>query len=435
MIQFDMESLARDLAFEIQLGGDRFGPDDLYQMIDGIGADDLETFRSRVMLHAKDFAGGSLHDNESFVRRQVDMWLADIRTAESLGKKPTAMYTGIDLADDKGKYFLFWDGSMRKCESATVTAAWGADVKGKIVSSLTPLEVAERYFDMLDQDEKLFISYSAFPEARIVSIGRKGDARFFNLEDGTMMSLVDAMERYPSVVMGLLEAETEERLFRKLMVESQKRQDVLEFRLTCHELIDLAGERVKRDFLYDQVVVRSNELGSVTVCRDVDDLSEPRERRISVLVDNGSIRNLMPVTEDFDAGLLVKLSSAVSFRLNELRNGNGLLFDLGRIDFMDGPVVNMQYVDWDGRCFTKMKVDSLQPDETGQVVAVGRCVGSDGNLAGAVSCPLSKISDKGVWKIREATNGVVNFMRGPGENKEVAVKKTERKSSKKGVGI
>ena len=63
--------IVRDLAFEIHLGGDRFDAEDLHEVLRGIPQTDLDTFRSRVLYHAKDFVPDEPRFH-AFAERQVD---------------------------------------------------------------------------------------------------------------------------------------------------------------------------------------------------------------------------------------------------------------------------------------------------------------------------------------------------------------------------
>lgn len=80
--------LAYDLAFEIQLGGDRFDKHDLEGFLLGISAADLEQFRNKVISDARELAPpegvSSAEDNALFLKESVDSWLKDIVTKEKL---------------------------------------------------------------------------------------------------------------------------------------------------------------------------------------------------------------------------------------------------------------------------------------------------------------------------------------------------------------
>jgi len=82
--------LAYDLAFEIQLGGDRFDKHDLEGFLLGISAADLKEFRNRVISDAKELAPpdgvSSAEDNAVFVKESVDSWLKDVVTEEKLNE-------------------------------------------------------------------------------------------------------------------------------------------------------------------------------------------------------------------------------------------------------------------------------------------------------------------------------------------------------------
>ena len=441
MFKFDLESLARDVAFEIQLGGDRFDPDDLGEMLQGIPKKDLDTFRERVALHAQDFApkwGGVVRANEGFVQKQLDIWLAHVHIAEELGYKVgDSWYKGMDLSYDKGTYFVFDDCSVKLCEAATARAMWGKEAAARAIRRMNAAEVAEHTFDLLVNpgDTSRFCSNTGFPEGRVESVSRSEDGkeRYFNLEDGSRMSLSEAIGKYPSFILNVLDYEADERLYREISEAMLKRQDVADFRMMAAELIDRDGRRVMRDFLYDEAVVKSNDTGTITVSRAVDDLRDSRELDISVRVETGASKKIIAVNEAMDAGVLSSITKAVSERLDALRSESGLFMAGERVDFLDGPVINIYDEASDGRCFCKMKVDSLQSGEDGKAMAVGRYLDGEGKVTGQVSVPVWSLSDKSVKKLREASDGVVNLLGNGRSSTLEGTKQQKGKKSKKGI--
>lgn len=77
------DNLARDLAMEIQVGGDRFDHKDIREWLYGISKDNLQLFRNQVEVYAsKMHPDGDHQDNKDFVRKQLDGWLAGVVTKE-----------------------------------------------------------------------------------------------------------------------------------------------------------------------------------------------------------------------------------------------------------------------------------------------------------------------------------------------------------------
>ena len=85
----DLEKFARDLAFEIQLGGDRFDKQDVDALLLGVSSEQLALFREDVKRIAiEDYAPprevASPEENAAFVEKQLDGWLRDVITKEEI---------------------------------------------------------------------------------------------------------------------------------------------------------------------------------------------------------------------------------------------------------------------------------------------------------------------------------------------------------------
>lgn len=125
---YQTDCLARDIAFEICLGGDRLDPVDVQMHLDGISPENLAVLKERVRLHCMDFPSG--HTTfEEFVSRQIDSWFDGVRVGQAGHLWPGRVLAAF--RSDKGKHFLFKDGSVRECPCATVYAAWGRDCLDK----------------------------------------------------------------------------------------------------------------------------------------------------------------------------------------------------------------------------------------------------------------------------------------------------------------
>ena len=77
------KGFAKDLAMEIQVGGDRFDHKDCRDWLYGISKDDLQAFRNMVESYAAQLhPDGHTKENKDWVRRQLDGWLAGVVTKE-----------------------------------------------------------------------------------------------------------------------------------------------------------------------------------------------------------------------------------------------------------------------------------------------------------------------------------------------------------------
>lgn len=118
---FDM--LARDVAFEIALGGDRFDPQDAAMWLDGCSDVELEVFRSRIRYHIVDFAPPE-YRTEDFVGRMIQEWTESVRTDDTRHDIRPGVQEALEIRD-RGKWYRFSDG-YRQCTKGTVEAEWTA---------------------------------------------------------------------------------------------------------------------------------------------------------------------------------------------------------------------------------------------------------------------------------------------------------------------
>ena len=116
-----VDMLARDVAFEIVLGGDRFDPGDVSKALDGISEGDMKIFKDRIAYHAVDFAPEE-YRTQDFLSRMIEAWTGDVR----LGKDQEIHKDFLDAAQtkDRGKWFHFSNGDYRRCDRAVVEAMW-----------------------------------------------------------------------------------------------------------------------------------------------------------------------------------------------------------------------------------------------------------------------------------------------------------------------
>lgn len=121
--RYRYDDLARDIAFEIQLGGDRFGPEDLAG--ESMSLHELAIFKERIKYFAKDFVPESM-DSEEFVAGMADGWVGFIKTDDRPAGDLREEFKEMEKHRDRGKWFHFYDGYQR-CDLARKEDMWDAD--------------------------------------------------------------------------------------------------------------------------------------------------------------------------------------------------------------------------------------------------------------------------------------------------------------------
>lgn len=117
---YDQDSFARDVAFEVNLGGDRLDSADVSVILSGVSAEQLTAFKRRVYYHSVDFAPvGGYHD-EHFLTRSVDNICSTVKLGEGRGDIPNF----YSMPCDRGKWFRRDDGRYFKCTKAVRWAMW-----------------------------------------------------------------------------------------------------------------------------------------------------------------------------------------------------------------------------------------------------------------------------------------------------------------------
>ena len=218
--KYDLDSFARDVAMEIQLGGDRFDPSDVGSFLDGIPSDDLVLFKERVLLHSRDFAPCT-QSFIDFARNSVGVWLSQVRTAEQKGLRPSGSWFDREaLRDDKWKYFKFDDGSFRFCNKTDRRWAFPHGEAGHIVAEMTAPEVLLRLKEELLEDGNLreFREPLVLPEGVVVSLGVNvvddngvcySDIPVAFMSDGSSLPVAVLEEKYPDILIAHLGEERE----------------------------------------------------------------------------------------------------------------------------------------------------------------------------------------------------------------------------------
>lgn len=446
MALYDIEDFARDLAFEINLGGDRLDRSDVRAYLCGIPSSDLATLGERILVHSGDFvrSGKYMASDLAFVSRMIPQWLDGVKTAESLGEEAkSSWFKDIDVSRSKGMYFVFDDGRILLCDKATVRAAWGREASKHIIKMMSPKEAALHYADVFvshyghnvnGEKRAEFITNCSLPYGSPLCLsGKDGKYDFIvrtSPDEKERIPFEKLYDACPYEVFDLVNHELDERLMREIGEREIKRQDVRDFRLRANALIDRTGERVRGDFLWDQVLVESNDKGEIYVRRSVDDLSEKDALSLYVYVKTPSGSSMSLVSEDYDAGALRRLDDIVCKRLSEIPGNDVLSVDAGRIDFKDGPLVYIPEYDENGPL--RMKVESVYEDYEGNTVVHGIVRSSGGEFR--TFYPLSILSDKGVQAVREASEAALGILQKKEPRPEIAREQKGTLSVKKTAG-
>lgn len=136
----DIDRLARDVAFEIVLGGDRFDPSDLAAQLDGISRQEMRIFQDRIRYHAVDFAPPE-YRTDDFLNRMISAWTDGV----ALGADGVRQgFLDTVSVRDRGEWFRMGDGSVKQCRSASVETMWRSEErKGMEEKPVAALEVAK----------------------------------------------------------------------------------------------------------------------------------------------------------------------------------------------------------------------------------------------------------------------------------------------------
>ena len=283
-----LDILARDIAIEVNLGGFRLGPEDLADRLDGVNPADLDAFMKRVRYHSVDFAPAGRRNDPQFLRwldSHLGVWERSVRT---VGERQEGYVSPLSkLPEDRGRYFLFPDGEVRICGKATSDIAWGSRDKGDL--PLVPLQDADvvtYYCNVLcdkfgkEQGPKelrfLTDGFSERPLGHVVKVEARGDGFVFVVDADGDLSRHGPEDFNRRKLISILEDELQAQRERKMTLE-EFRNDV---RSVANDLVDYAGQRTRKDSLYDEVeLVEAVDANyRYFISRQVDDLTD-RDKR------------------------------------------------------------------------------------------------------------------------------------------------------------
>lgn len=441
---YDIADLARDIAFEICLGGDRFTPEDAQQWLEGIPESDIDTLRHMIYIHSCDFSHPEAQ-SPRFVERMTDMWLDGIKTAESLGRTPgKSWFEGIDTSIAFYRYFVFDDGRIQRCNQATVRAAWGREAEKHIVGVMDESAVLKHYAEALLKDygynvdgiRKVELSSGvSLPEGRFVSLEKKGDEINVVLEPldfvlHSRVSLQEAYRFYPKTMVDSITHELDERIMNDILQKQVNRDDLKELRRNANLLIDSAGMRVRADYLYDEVLLMSDDKEKFSLRRKVDDLSDKEALDLYVCRSTSLGSTMTLLSEKTEASVVSVLNRKVMDALSGLSAQDEVSVEDGTIRFKDGPFITVP--EFGDEYPLTMKVNMLFYDAEGQP-SVSGTVRRDG---GEFQCeyPLVMLSDKALDKVKTASDRALLVLQSKEPFPEFKSKlSVEMKSNKKAV--
>lgn len=181
----ELDGFARDVAFELCLGGDRMDSDDM-RFLDGTGRLEMNILKSRVEYHAEDFAPKGGWRNRDFVSNAFDSFMSKVDVDEM---KTDISDQFMALMDEslrhRWKWFLFPDGQTRQCPTATLWNTW-PEVKASWGSGAEPVEVPLAYVVRRRADDLLRFGREVLLDRPYVSV-EIGQSMFS--DDGTTVFL------------------------------------------------------------------------------------------------------------------------------------------------------------------------------------------------------------------------------------------------------
>lgn len=438
--KMNLDDFARDIAFEIQLGGDRFGPDDVRDILRGIPRKDLQEFRDRIEYHAVDFAPVFIVDNNEFVREYIDKWLSGVQTAETLGVEPQIRFSSEGLLRDRGEFFVCPDlgHDVVRCPVATRYLAWQKDGRPREVVDLyrkvTPAQACDLLVEKLFKDfasgkDRIELLSMDFPMmGRAKALTRQGDKLLVEFVEGVPAPLLSVAAKDGNLADELIRELDEQTCNEHNLIHGKG--DYLQLlRKRADVLLDNYGSRVRSDFLYDDVDVvdhlsTESALPRITIRRSVDDLS-PDSRSHYVLYTAGGVKKMVEFGSlSFEKAREIgaRIDDELEYRVTAEFLTEGLVLE-------NGPMVCIPFAS-NGNA--TMVVDSVF-SYNGEVLMVSGRPGGDREAAPKVM-RLDELSDNGVQAVRNATDNAIRRILANSEVEPVRKMREKRIEAMKASG-
>lgn len=433
-VTVSLDDFARDVAMEIQLGGDRFDPSDVAERLEGIPEADLKTFRERVFYHSMDFypfpdaVVGSMPGKDFleipwvvansgdiglFTDQMCDAWLGGVKTAEQLGRKPSrSVFEAQPLHWDRGKYFMLRDGNIRRCDKATRTAAFGRNADALCVMEISRddavrgvcSQILSRFgTDTPEGRTAEFISAASVPEGLVYGVMQKSDGAEPELVLGGLRRLpLQKCSNYASqAFMDMLSHELDEQCCLEFNRAASERSAREVFRRKADILMDSFGEATAADRLYYGVEIWSDGGRGCGRCsvlrREIDEL-KPKESLRYYFLDGE--RRVPEDVSEYDTASLDRLiglvDSEMEYRMSMDALSEGIVLE-------DGPEVVMPRA---MGMHSTMVVGSVFTYGGSDELWVSGIPGGHKSRVGGreVQFRLDELSDSGVNAVRQATD-------------------------------
>lgn len=430
-IKKNLDAVARDIAIEIHLGGDRFGSEDIAAILEGIPRADLDMMRSRIHAHAEDyyppFSRYSKEESRKFTEDGIDHFFSAVRTAEDLGRQPgESWFKGVNLRNDRGKIFLLPDGTITECPRLTRESAWDGD-GGKAVEESSVDEALQSYISSVMLIHPKFRT----PEDLVFMSGDNTVSLEFKSSDRTWQVSQSDTEN-PLSPLQLFRA-VKAHFDSKVKVEEEKFRSL---RAMCDHLIDGYSHEVLRDFPLQEVELSCMSLDGCRapffLTRDIDELTPVEERylRVSGISESdpkGIRRKIIP----FD---MLSPDQVNTLRFSVERT---LLSCMERSALTEGvkiePVV-VTFEDIFGQSH-QMKANYIFDRQDGQGPMV--CGFDPETKNPLMNISVSSLSSKNIHDINRNVSVVMNNLLGEwiGKGHSAASKKSQEKPAKKVRGV
>lgn len=442
------DALARDVAMEINLGGFRLDKEDLAAVLEGMSRKNLDTLRERVLYHSKDFFGlpfdcnnyERLAEFSSFAERECDEWFKGIRSQEDLGlEKASGSLADEVFNEDRGKYFLFSCGAVRRCTKATRSIEWGDDglkyvmevPENKVPKALASLLLSSAGENRMKGREVDFVTYFSLPEGRVDKlrdVNNEGHLEFV-LEDGKSVSFNDIVIDFMDLIIPVLQDELDEqrcRLYNK-KIASDNRKEL--FIRKADMLIDSFGKRVASDFLYDQIELHPFDSSSGEKMFVRRSTYYPLQKKTYYVVfikpEGGSVVSNLDILTPTESSFCIEAMD----REMELQTKRQAFCD--GIHLENGPKVFVPTLEIPDGTVT---VQDIFLSQDGDLMVSGLPGGAKDSKS--VTFPMSWLTDKGIDAVKRSTDlAVSRLLAEQYPRPDLGTKKSADKSAKIVRGI
>lgn len=445
--QYDLEDLARDVAFEIELGGFRLDPSDVSKVMLGVSQATLDLFKERVLVHCQDFAPGGKPSD--FSRKSLDEFVSGVVVAESLGIEPQVAFSKRPLYNDKGMYFMFKNGTILECEKATRFAMWGKDFDSTYTFCIKPAEAARAYGALLLSHygkEKAgvqtvdFVSPGSLKEGLVLSLRCEDNEHIFvgfdagEGKEQNFLPLKDVFLSNGKQLITVLQSEyAEENCLEYNRLRSEKNIQEA-FCQKADFLLKQYGAEIMLDHPYLQLrLLSATENGpSQLFIRKSVDIVNPENKDFYIVTSDDGLSFGIQRYDKADISFLKDVICFMDAEVELLSSRESLS---SGINFENGPQVVIPYSSTPDNMMIVTSVymsslpgELLMPDD---IMVSGRPVSvKDDNFGRDCVFRLCELTDKGILAVRAATDEYIHKMMSAYPRPELGSIRPEKKSGK-----